>query len=244
MRVPTRSAGTRSGVNWTRRNEPPSTWASVRTVSVLARPGTPSRSTWPPARRARSRRSSIASWPTMTRLTSCRASCSVAFAAPRSGLVSGKSVTGFLSGSDEPAEPAQGEQGADQEQDEPPAREAGGDLALGLTVAELRAEVAVHRAEAVGGRGGEGLPARGPGDGAERGRVGRDALGHGAGLPARSRDRDPPVLRAQGHGVDGDVGALGLPGRERGIDAAGRTPVGEQHDGRRGPRAPVGRGAA
>src|SRR3954447_17359193 len=193
IRVPTRSAGTRSGVNWTRRNEPPITSASVLTVSVLARPGTPSSSTWPPASRATSRRSSIASWPTMTRLTSCRASCSVAFAAPRSGLVSGKSVTGFLSGSDEPAEPAQGQQGADQEQDERPAREAGGDLALGLAVAELGAEVAVHRAQPVGGRGGVGLPARGPGDLAQRGRVGRDALGHGAGLLARAGDGDRPV---------------------------------------------------
>ena len=39
MRVPTRSAGTRSGVNCRRLNEPPSTSATVLTVSVLARPG-------------------------------------------------------------------------------------------------------------------------------------------------------------------------------------------------------------
>ena len=39
-------------MNWMRRNVPPSTWASVLTVSVLARPGTPSSSTWPPARSA------------------------------------------------------------------------------------------------------------------------------------------------------------------------------------------------
>ena len=39
MRVPTRSAGTRSGVNWSRLNDPPSASASVLTVSVLARPG-------------------------------------------------------------------------------------------------------------------------------------------------------------------------------------------------------------
>jgi hypothetical protein len=53
---------------------PPSTRASVFTVSVLARPGTPSSSTWPPVSRATSRRSSIASWPTMTRLISYSAS--------------------------------------------------------------------------------------------------------------------------------------------------------------------------
>ena len=40
-RVPTRSDGTRSGVNCTRRKDPPSTDASVLTVRVLARPGTP-----------------------------------------------------------------------------------------------------------------------------------------------------------------------------------------------------------
>ena len=42
MRVPTRSAGSRSGVNWMRANVPPTTVASVSTASVLARPGTPS----------------------------------------------------------------------------------------------------------------------------------------------------------------------------------------------------------
>ena len=54
MRVPTRSAGTRSGVNCRRLKEPPSTSATVLTVSVLARPGTPSSRTWPPASSATS----------------------------------------------------------------------------------------------------------------------------------------------------------------------------------------------
>src|SRR3954447_10604356 len=84
MRVPTRSAGTRSGVNCRRLNEPPSTSATVLTVSVLARPGTPSSSTWPPARSATSTRSSIASWPTITRLISKSADSSASWAA-RSG---------------------------------------------------------------------------------------------------------------------------------------------------------------
>src|SRR4051812_3285559 len=81
MRVPTRSAGTRSGVNCRRLNEPPSTSATVLTVSVLASPGTPSSSTWPPARSATSTRSSIASWPTITRLISKSADSSASCAA-------------------------------------------------------------------------------------------------------------------------------------------------------------------
>src|SRR5918992_3044377 len=81
MRVPTRSAGTRSGVNCRRLNEPPSTSATVLTVSVFASPGTPSSSTWPPARSATRTRSSIASWPTITRLISNSADSSASCAA-------------------------------------------------------------------------------------------------------------------------------------------------------------------
>ena len=74
-RVPTRSAGTRSGVNWMRANEPPSTAAVVLTVSVFARPGTPSMSRCPCASRQTSTRSSIASCPAMTRRIS-KSACS------------------------------------------------------------------------------------------------------------------------------------------------------------------------
>ena len=42
----------RSGVNWTRLNDPPRTSARVLIVSVLARPGTPSSRMWPPAQQA------------------------------------------------------------------------------------------------------------------------------------------------------------------------------------------------
>src|SRR5436853_307328 len=66
MRVPTRSDGTRSGVNWTRENEPPSTAAVVLIVSVFARPGTPSSSRCPCASRQTTTRSSITSWPAIT----------------------------------------------------------------------------------------------------------------------------------------------------------------------------------
>src|SRR6478672_1189048 len=51
-------------------NCPPTAAASVFTASVLARPGTPSTSRWPPASRATAIRSSSTSWPTMVRLTS------------------------------------------------------------------------------------------------------------------------------------------------------------------------------
>ena len=80
MRVPTRSEGTRSGVNWMRRKLPPTAEASVLMVSVLARPGTPSSSTWPPVSSATITRSSIASWPMITRLISYRAPSSASLA--------------------------------------------------------------------------------------------------------------------------------------------------------------------
>ena len=48
MFVPRMSAGIRSGVNWMRLKERSSTSPSVRTSSVLPRPGTPSSSTCPP----------------------------------------------------------------------------------------------------------------------------------------------------------------------------------------------------
>ena len=57
-------------MNWMRLKLPPTTDASVLIVSVLASPGTPSSSTWPPASSATSTRSSIASWPMITRLIS------------------------------------------------------------------------------------------------------------------------------------------------------------------------------
>src|SRR3954469_254833 len=79
MRVPTRSAGTRSGVNWVRLNWPRIVLASVFTVSVLARPGTPSTSRWPCASMATITRSRKRSWPTTTRLTSYRI-CSINWA--------------------------------------------------------------------------------------------------------------------------------------------------------------------
>ena len=45
--VPVMSAGMRSGVNWTRLHCKSSESASVRAISVLARPGVPTRRQWP-----------------------------------------------------------------------------------------------------------------------------------------------------------------------------------------------------
>ena len=45
--VPVMSDGIRSGVNWMRLNDRSSAWASVLTMSVLARPGTPMSRAWP-----------------------------------------------------------------------------------------------------------------------------------------------------------------------------------------------------
>src|SRR5438132_1286054 len=70
MRVPTRSAGTRSGVNWIRLNSPLIDCATVFTASVFARPGTPSTKRCPRASSATTMRSSRWSWPTMTFLIS------------------------------------------------------------------------------------------------------------------------------------------------------------------------------
>src|SRR2546427_4142008 len=69
-RAPTRSAGTRSGVNCTRLNSPWIDAATVFTASVLARPGTPSTSRWPRASSVTTMRSSRRSCPTMTFLIS------------------------------------------------------------------------------------------------------------------------------------------------------------------------------
>src|SRR5947207_11614966 len=157
---------------------PPSTCASVRTVSVLARPGTPSSSTWPLARRLTSRRSSIASWPTMTRLISYSASSSAARGSSRGWVrsSSSNSVMGsfgcFLL--DQAAEPAQGHGGAEEEQDEGAAGEARRDLALLVLGAQERAQALVDVREPARVRGGVRLAARGLCHLGERARVGRD----------------------------------------------------------------------
>src|ERR1035437_5098846 len=70
--VPTTSAGSKSRVNWIRLNVVWTVSASVRTVSVFARPGTPSIRTCPPVRSEMIRRSTIASWPTTRRATWAR----------------------------------------------------------------------------------------------------------------------------------------------------------------------------
>ncbi len=70
--VPITSEGIRSGVNWTRLN---SAWvraAIVLAISVLAVPGTPSSSTWPPLNSAIRMWVKGSSWPTSTFAASAR----------------------------------------------------------------------------------------------------------------------------------------------------------------------------
>src|ERR1700730_12491352 len=65
------SAGSRSGVNWTRRNVSASAAATALTARVLASPGTPSTRTWPSVRSPMRRPSISRAWPTMIFPTSC-----------------------------------------------------------------------------------------------------------------------------------------------------------------------------
>ena len=60
------SDGIRSGVNWMRRASSPSTMPMVSTSLVLARPGTPTSSAWPPDSTVTSARSTTLSWPKIT----------------------------------------------------------------------------------------------------------------------------------------------------------------------------------
>src|SRR4051812_33555563 len=200
-RVPTTSEGTRSGVNWMRLNVPPSTWASVLIVSVLASPGTPSSRTWPPASSATSSRSSIASWPTMTRLISYSASSRALRAC------SGFSFIRLLSG--QAPEPAQRERAGDGQQRDGAADEPRGDLAGRLARAELRAQAVVDGRKLVGVLGRVRPSARGGGDLAERLGVGRHLARLGARGAARARHADRAVGGAQRDGVDRDAVAPG-----------------------------------
>jgi len=65
--VPRMSLGIRSGVNCTRLQSRRSSRASVRAMSVLAVPGTPSSRMWPPQINASSTNSRLSRWPMTTR---------------------------------------------------------------------------------------------------------------------------------------------------------------------------------
>ena len=66
------SDGIKSGVNWIRAKVSDSDLASVEIISVLARPGTPSRMQCPPAKSAINSCSMTSSCPTMTFPSSAR----------------------------------------------------------------------------------------------------------------------------------------------------------------------------
>src|SRR4029079_13505582 len=89
--VPVMSLGTRSGVNWIRWKSRCTASASERTMSVFARPGTPTSSACPPAMSDIRISSSTVPWPTMRRCTSARRRPAAATSASRS--CSGRGVT-------------------------------------------------------------------------------------------------------------------------------------------------------
>src|SRR5438874_4766356 len=91
---PTTSDGIRSGVNWRRLNSRLRLAATVLTSRVLATPGTPSRSTWPPTRRAAMTPDRAPSCPTTTLRTSSR----MAVTASRGDSCTGTSRAGLLGG--------------------------------------------------------------------------------------------------------------------------------------------------
>src|SRR3954451_9396737 len=136
-----------------RLNDPPRTIASVRTVSVLARPGTPSSSTWPPVSSATSTRSSMASWPITTRLDSYRADSRerrTLAAGSMSSWVMGSSWSGTGTGSDEPPAQADRDEGGQGHDPQPAAGEEVRDLLLLPVRGDLGAEPLVHLVERVG----------------------------------------------------------------------------------------------
>src|SRR3954453_1361320 len=124
------SDGTRSGVNCSRTDVPPTTPASVSTARLFATPGTPSSRQWPRASRATRIRSTMWSWPTTTFFTSItvcsrRAGRSAGLGAAVLGGVMG------APGSGEPGEPGEGRDGGEQQEDEAGARDGVGDVLAG-----------------------------------------------------------------------------------------------------------------
>src|SRR3990167_7179545 len=89
MSVPVRSPGSRSGVNWMRLNGAWIPCASAFTAVVLARPGRPSTSTWPPHSRPMTKRSSRACWPTMVSLSDWRSARILCWMFDTGGVPSG-----------------------------------------------------------------------------------------------------------------------------------------------------------
>ena len=61
------SDGIRSGVNWMRLNDTSRIWLMELTMSVLARPGTPTSRQWPRVKMAAMICSMTSVWPTTTR---------------------------------------------------------------------------------------------------------------------------------------------------------------------------------
>src|SRR4029453_16241380 len=239
IRVPIRSEGTRSGVNWIRWKLPPRTWARVAMVRVLASPGTPSNSRCPPDNNATRTRSSMPSWPTITRLISNNAASRAADGlagsatlrrrwsfsviwAPCGNASRGRSGETGAAAGPERARGGQQEQAGGAERPR--------HLPLLHAEADARPEAVVHRGEVLAARRLEEAAVAGLGDPGQAVRVGRDGLDAGAAEGVGLAQH--PVGRAQGDRVHGDselAGPLGLDERV----ASGRVGAVREQQGHR-----------
>src|SRR5580693_1299116 len=93
MVEPSRSAGSRSGVNCTRVNPSPSAAAKDRAISVLPRPGRSSMSTWPRARTAVRISVRAERFPTTARSISSSTASQCAVVLP-AGIATGRVISG------------------------------------------------------------------------------------------------------------------------------------------------------
>src|SRR5207302_364026 len=94
---PVMSEGSRSGVDWMRRNVPPTEVARARASIVLPVPGRSWRRTWPPGTRPASASRTTRSLPTMTRwmlLSTCSRSAAARRGALCIAVVAGRRLRG------------------------------------------------------------------------------------------------------------------------------------------------------
>src|SRR5918992_1588663 len=228
IRVPTRSEGTRSGVNWMRWKLPPRTWARVAMVRVLASPGTPSSSRCPPDNNATRTRSSMPSWPTITRLISNNAASRAAEGLSGSAtlrrrwsfsVMSAPCTHAWSGRSGQPGATARPHGAGGGQEEETGGGERHRHLPFFHAEADARPEAVVHRGEVVAARRLEEAAVAGLGDPGQAVGVGRDRLDAG---PAEGvRLPQHAAGGAEGDCVDGHPELAGPFGLDKGV-AAGR----------------------
>src|SRR5215211_6640016 len=239
--VPTRSEGTRSGVNWMRWKLPPNTWAKVAMVRVLASPGTPSSSRCPPDNNATRTRSSMPSWPTMTRLISNNAASRAVDGLEGSATLRRRGSFSVIWSpcameaccrSGEPGATAQPQGPGGGQQEQAGGGEGDRHLALLHAEADAGAEAVVHGGEVLAGRRLEEAAVGGLGDPGQAVGVGGHGLDAGAAEGVRLAEH--PAGGAEGDGVDGDLELAGPLGLDERVTAGGVGAVREQqrHRGR------------